>query len=59
MKDSCPFVRSILSAIPTLDLAKFIGPILKNLTQNEYTVHDSFSFASEVSKLDFKSFWLA
>ena len=37
---------------PTYDLAKFLVAIL---TENEYTVHDSFSFASEVSKFNSKN----
>ena len=51
VQDNCPSFRPILSVIgtPTYDLAKFLVPILKPLTENEYTVHDSFSFASEVS----------
>ena len=49
--------RPILSAIgtPTYDLAKLLVPILKHLTENEYTVHDSFSFTSEVSKINSKN----
>ena len=56
MEDNCPSFCPILSAIgtPTHDLAKFLVPILKPLTENEYTVHDSFSFASEVSKYNSK-----
>ena len=57
MEDNCPSFRPILSAIgtPTYDLAKFLVPILKPLTENEFTVHDSFSFASEVSKFNTKN----
>ena len=57
MEENCPSFRSILLAIgtPTYDLAKFLVPILKPLTENEYTVHDSFSFASKVSKLNAKN----
>ena len=36
-------------------MTKFLVPILKPLTENEYTVHDSFSFASEVSKFNSKN----
>ena len=56
-KDNCPSLRPILSAIgtPTYDLAKFLVPILKPLTENEYTVHDSFSFANDVRKLSSKN----
>ena len=57
MEDNCPSFRPISSAIstPTYDLVKFLVPILKPLTENEYTVHDSFSFASEVSKFNSKN----
>ena len=57
-EDNCPSFRPILSAIatPTYDLPKFLVPILKPLSENEYTVHDSFSFASEVSKFDSENF---
>ena len=45
-------LRPILSAIDTVNyrLAKFLVPILKPLTTNEYTVADSFNFAKEISK---------
>ena len=54
VEDNCLSFRPILLVIgtPTYDLAKFLLPILKPLTENEYTVHDSCSFASEVSKLN-------
>ena len=54
VKDNCPIFRPILSAIgtPTYDLPNFLVLILKLLTENEYTVHDSFSFACEVSKFN-------
>ena len=54
VKDNCPSFRPILSAIgtPTYDLAKFLVHILKPLTDNEYTVHDSFSFANDVIKFN-------
>ena len=57
VEDNCPSFRPILSAIgtPTYDLDKFLDPILKPLTENEYTAHDSFSFASEVSKFNAKN----
>ena len=50
-------LRPILLDIgtPTYDLAKFLVPILKPLTENDYTVHDSFSFASEVCKFNSKN----
>ena len=52
-KNFCP----ILSAIGTLtyNLAKYLVPILKPLTENEYTVQDSFPFPSEVSKFNSKN----
>ncbi|XP_057293867.1 uncharacterized protein LOC130622418 [Hydractinia symbiolongicarpus] len=45
-----PKFRPILSAIgtPTYKLAKFLVPKLVSLTINDYTVKDSFSFASEI-----------
>ena len=48
---NCPEFHSILSAIgiPTYKLAKFLLPTLSPLTANEFSVHDSFSFANEVS----------
>ena len=36
---------------PTYKLAKFLVPILSPLTSNEFSVHDSFSFADKVSSL--------
>ena len=52
--DNCPSFRPILSAIdtPTYNLAKFLVPILWPLNVNEFTVHDSFSFAEEVVIFD-------
>ena len=43
-----------MSAIgtPTYKLAKFLLPFLTPLTQNEYTVTDSFRFAEEICKQD-------
>ena len=57
VKDNCPSLRPILSAIgtPTYDLGKFLIPILKPLTENEYTVHGSLSFANDVRKLSSKN----
>ena len=48
---NCPKFRPILSTIgtPTYKLAKFLVPILSPLTSNEFSVHDSFSYADEVS----------
>ena len=34
---------------PTYKLAKFLVPILSPLTSNEFSVHDSFTFADNVS----------
>ena len=50
-EDNCPSFHPILSAIgtQTYDLAKFLIPVSKPLTENEYTVHDSFLFATEDS----------
>ena len=44
--DSFPPFRPILSAIntATYELAKFLVPILKSLSSNEYTVKESFAF---------------
>ena len=44
-----PF-QPILSAIntPTYKLAKFLVPILKSLTSDNYTVKDSFALAEEI-----------
>ena len=49
-----PPFRPILSAIRTCsyNLAKFFVPILKEITINEYTVKDSFSFAGEIVEQD-------
>ena len=57
VEDNCPSFRSIPSAIgiPTYGLTKFLVPVLRPLTENEYTVHNSFSFASEVSKFNSKN----
>ena len=56
--DNCPPFRPILSAIntPTYKLAKFLVPILKSLTSNEYTVKDLFAFAEETVKQDSQFF---
>ena len=52
--DNCPPFRPIFSAInaPTYKIVKFIVPILKSLTSNEYTVKDSFAFAEEIVEQD-------
>ena len=48
--DPVPPFRPILSAIGTCtyNLAKFFVPVLRELTVNEYTVKDSFSFCKEI-----------
>ena len=53
-----PPFRPILLAIntPTHKFAKFIVPILKSLTSNEYTVEDSFTSPEEIVEQDFKFF---
>ena len=45
-----PSFRPILSPtnISTYELAKFLVPILKSLTSNEYAPKDSFTFAEEI-----------
>ena len=45
-----PPFRPILSAIgtPTYKLAKFLVPVLSDITQNEFTVKDSFTFVDQI-----------
>ena len=45
-----PAISTNFSALntPTYKLAKFIMPILKPLTTNEFTTKDSFHFAEEI-----------
>ena len=45
-----PPFRAILSAIGTSThkLAKFLVPVLSNITQNEFTVKDSFTFVDDI-----------
>ena len=40
----------------TYKLAKFLLPILKSLTSNEYTVKNSFAFAEEIVEQDSEFF---
>ena len=56
--DNCPSFWPILSEINTrtYKLAKFLVPILKSLTSNEYTVKDLFAFAEETVKQDSQFF---
>ena len=53
-KNGLPPFRPILSVIgtPTYQLLKHLLPFLMPLTQNEYTVTDSFHFAEEICKQD-------
>ena len=50
LEDGIPSLQPILSAIgtPTYKLAKFCEQLLKPLTNNEYKIKTSFSFAKEV-----------
>jgi len=45
-----PKLRPILSAInsPTYNMSQYLNEILKPFTTNQYTVKDSFSFATEI-----------
>ena len=56
--DNCPFFLSILSEINTrtYKLAKFLVPILKSLTSNEYMVKGLFAFAEKTVKQDSQFF---
>ena len=49
-KNNLPPFRPILSAIgtPTYNVAKFLVPLLSELTINDYSVKDSFSFVDEI-----------
>ena len=49
--DNCPHFRSIMSAIktPTYNVAKFVVPLLEPITNNMYTVKNSFKFAKEIA----------
>ena len=50
LKNGLPPFRPILSAIgiPTYKLAKFLVPVLSNITQNEFTAKDSFAFVYDL-----------
>ena len=54
--DGLPSFRPVTSAIgrPTYKLPKFLVPMLENLTANEYTIKDSFTFAEELQSFDLK-----
>ena len=58
--DNLPKFRPILSTIntPRYNLAKFLIPILEQLTYNEFTIMDSFSFAQEITLYD-RSLYIA
>ena len=55
-KEGCP-MRPILSAIGTHNykLAKYLVPLLEPITMNQYTIKDSFSFAKELTHLDYRN----
>ena len=48
-------VRPILAALGTYNypLAKFLVPILEPLTRNDFTIKNSYDFASEITNTDF------
>ena len=50
--DNCPSFWPILSTIntPIFKLTKFLVPILKPLTSNEYTTKESFALAVEMTE---------
>ena len=54
LEDGIPSFRPILSAIgtPAYKLPKFWDQLLKPLTNNEYLIKDSFSFAKEALEFD-------
>ena len=56
--DGCPPFRPILSAFqtPTYKLAKYLVPIFEPLTNNKYTVKDSFNIATETVEQDSSNF---
>ena len=51
-KNNCP-MRPILSASGTFNynLAKFLVPLIKPFSENEYTVSDSFDFLKNISEI--------
>ena len=61
LEDGIPSFRPILSAIgtPTYKLAKFCDQLLKPVTNNEYTLKDSFPFAKEVLEFDTSLFMVS
>ena len=54
LKNGFPPFRPILSAIgtPTYKLEKCLVPLLSDITQNEFTVKDSLTFANEILTQD-------
>ena len=56
--DGCSAFQPILSAIgtPTYKIAKFLVPMLKDLTSSEYSVKDSFDFSKETPQQNFDCF---
>ena len=54
LKNGLPPFRPILSAIgtPPYKSPKFLFPILSDITQNEFTVKDLFTFVDEISTQD-------
>ena len=49
--DTCPPFRPIISAIktPTYSLARFLVPLLEQITTNIYAIKNSFEFAKEIA----------
>ena len=54
--DGLPSFRPILLGIgtPIYKLAQFLFPMLEPLTNNQYTIEDSFTFVEELQSFDFK-----
>ena len=52
MLDKISYISATEEILPTFKLTKFLLPFLTPLTQNEYTVTDSFHFAEEICKQD-------
>ena len=52
IEEKSPPFRTILSAIrtPSYEIAKFLVPILSDLTKNQFVCKDSFSFATDITK---------
>ena len=49
--DGCPPLQT-----PTYKLAKYLVPVLEPLTNNKFTVKDSFNFATEIVEQDSYNF---